>query len=357
MALSNTGITTTIVKNALSESINNVGGLCSSNNINVWSKWKPISLNAVTLTYSLLKANNFGISIVSATTPANLLTQVQSNGSGLGYIYNKPQGGASSPYRLGDFRYYNHSAGIPIYSHYKEGDTENIGNVATTYSVTLDGIETIDTGDDTSETSQTAGIGKSDIYPSGLNRGALLTNGTKSAWSVGTIPYGNSAWQQLKGGTVTCLEFLTNVATGQTSVNHTMQSTDRFYALPYGLHTITLSNSTPAGSKDAFCQGRCDLSTDRKSVSYRLRFSSMGDVYAGGTLSNVWFILSDDYNGSNQISRIKIADSLHLGTEETTSYYTGILSSPSAMSQCYVIAMWNGSVKWRTTPMEIVDPT
>ena len=357
MALANTGITTTVVKNALEESTNNVGGLCSSTKINHWSKWKPISLKADTLTYALLKANNFGITVITANTPSNLLTQVQ--GNGLGYIYNNPQGGANSPYRLGDFRYYNHGAGIPIYSHYRDGDTEKIANVSTTYSVSLDGIETIDTGDDTVETSQTAGIGKGDIYPnaSSLKRGALLTDGSKTVWSVGTVPYGNGNWQQLKGKTVTCLEFLCNLADGVNYITYTANANDRFYALPHGLHSITLLNETPSGSKQAYVMGRCDLSTDRKTVSYRLGFSSVGDVYAGGTLTNVWFILSDDYNGSNQISRIKIADSLSLGNEETTSYYTGMLSSPSAMSQAYLIVMWNGIIQWRTTPTEMVNPT
>lgn len=348
-------ITQNEIKTALGETSNSAEVLCTSSKINVWSKWKPIHMNVDAMTYALLRGANFGISIISATNLTNLLSQVQNN-NGLGYTYSAPRGGASSPYREGDFRYYNPDAGLPIHAHYRDGDSEKIGSVSSTYSVTIDGIETIDTGSDSTETSMTAGIGRGDLYASSLKRGCLLTDGSNTVWSVGTIPYGQTQWQALKGKTVTCLEFLCNLSDGDNSINHTANAADRYYALPEGLHTISLLNQTPSGSKDAYCVGRCTLSTDRKSVSYRLAFSAVGDAYAGGTLSNVWFVLSDDYNGNNRISQYKVADSLSVPNETTTSYYTGILSSPTAMSQVYLLVLWDGTVKWRTTPMEIIDP-
>lgn len=50
MALSSTGITTSLVGNAIGSSSRNVGALCSSSLINEWSKWKPISSNVGTMT-------------------------------------------------------------------------------------------------------------------------------------------------------------------------------------------------------------------------------------------------------------------------------------------------------------------
>lgn len=349
-------ITMAEIKSALGETSDSGIDLCASPKINVWSKWKPIHMLVDAMTYALLRGANYGISVLSATTPQNLLTQVQNN-NGKGYTYNAPTGGSRSPYRLGDFRYYNPDAGLPIHAHYRDGDSEKIGSVSSTYSVTIDGIETIDTWSDASETGMTAGIGRGDLYASSLKRGCLLTDGSNTVWSVGTIPYGQTQWQALKGKTVTCLEFLCNLASGQTNVNHTMNAADRFYALPEGLHSISLLNQAPAGSKDAYCVGRCTMSSDRKSISYRLAFSAVGDVYSGGTLSNVYFVLSDTYNGTNHISQRKIADSLRVDNETTTSYYTGILTSPSVLSQAYLLVIWNGSIQWRTTPMEIIDPT
>lgn len=41
MALASSGITTSLVGNTLGISNRNVGGLCTSSNVNPWSKWKP----------------------------------------------------------------------------------------------------------------------------------------------------------------------------------------------------------------------------------------------------------------------------------------------------------------------------
>lgn len=44
MALASSGITTSLVGNTLGISNRNVGGLCTSSNVNPWSKWKPIHI-------------------------------------------------------------------------------------------------------------------------------------------------------------------------------------------------------------------------------------------------------------------------------------------------------------------------
>ena len=346
------------VKAALGESSDTLSVICKSNKINVWSKWKPVSSNLITMTWAALKSLNYGISILSSTTPANLLTLVQ-NAGGIGYSYLGATGGTNSKYRLGDFRFYNKDAGVPIYPHYRDGDTEKIANVSSTYSVNIDGIETVDVGGD-GDDSQTAGISRANIYPSGsyLQRGVLLVNGTTQVWSVGHIPYGQSQWQALKGKTCTCLEFLCNLNDGDSFVNHTMNANDRFYALPSGICEITLLNQTPSGSKDAFCTGRVELSADRGSVSYRIAFSSVGDVYAGGTLSNVYVGLYSDMECRNSIyGPVKIANSISLSAEQTSSYYTGICTNNTYSEGVIFGVIWNGNVQWKTTPMAIVDPT
>lgn len=83
--------------------------LCKHININKWSKWKPIPCNNATLTSSILKTNNYGFSKFSGST-----TNVFSWASGgTLYTYTKPSGTSSTPYRLGDFRNYNHTATEP----------------------------------------------------------------------------------------------------------------------------------------------------------------------------------------------------------------------------------------------------
>ena len=107
-ALPTTEISTSLVKTALGAGSNDVGTLCTHQNINKWSKWKPVSSNkheGITTTDLINK--KFGLDIISKSTIYDLLTYYSKNSI---WNYLKPTGGASSPYRLGDFRNYDHSA-------------------------------------------------------------------------------------------------------------------------------------------------------------------------------------------------------------------------------------------------------
>jgi hypothetical protein len=101
MALPNNNITTTLVRNELGENTNNVGELCTSNKIHMWSPNKP---------YSLIPPTSAEMDRPSP--PANGLWRLTDGA----VVYKKPTGGASDPYRLGDFRGYNKSAAPPCYA-------------------------------------------------------------------------------------------------------------------------------------------------------------------------------------------------------------------------------------------------
>lgn len=104
MTLPNTGISTSLVRSTIGAATNDVGSLCTHPNINKWSKWKPVLFNSVNgLTVANLQSANFGLQpSASSTSYASVVS--------LKWGYNRPAGGASSPYRLGDFRNYNHTA-------------------------------------------------------------------------------------------------------------------------------------------------------------------------------------------------------------------------------------------------------
>lgn len=118
-ALPNTGITTSMVANAIGAASNDVGTLCSHSNVNKWAKHKPIEYNKVTgLSEQDFINANYGL---SAQEDSQIKTYQWCNTGTLAaliypseWVYNKPQGGSSSPYRLGDFREYNHYAASPI---------------------------------------------------------------------------------------------------------------------------------------------------------------------------------------------------------------------------------------------------
>ena len=95
MALSTTKISEKQVRDALGETTLSNVGLCSSTKINEWSPYKPIN-NAVVPRSDATRDYISGFHIIN-----NYLE------------YNRPTGGSSSPYCLGDFRGYNHYARKP----------------------------------------------------------------------------------------------------------------------------------------------------------------------------------------------------------------------------------------------------
>lgn len=105
--LTRTNISTTLVANELQTSSHDVGTLCTHKNINMWSKWKPINVNATTLTDQILIDNDYGI---IAPEPESIIERAMDKV----WEYDRPKGGSTSPYRLGDFRGYDHDAVPPV---------------------------------------------------------------------------------------------------------------------------------------------------------------------------------------------------------------------------------------------------
>lgn len=106
--LPTTNITTTLVGNTLGVSTRKVSELCTSALINKWSLYKPIDYDKSSgLTDADYFAADFGYTISSQNSYISLKNAISLN---KGWDYNKPRGGKNSPYRLGDFRKYDHSA-------------------------------------------------------------------------------------------------------------------------------------------------------------------------------------------------------------------------------------------------------
>ena len=105
-------VTTTDLATVLQTSSHDVGTLCSHANINKWAKYKPVRYATTTkLTEAQLKSTNYGLSAqslpnvisnanksFSSSTPMSTII-----GTPTEWIYRKPSGGSSSPYRMGDF--------------------------------------------------------------------------------------------------------------------------------------------------------------------------------------------------------------------------------------------------------------
>lgn len=124
MALPSTGITTSMVAQVLGAATNDVGSLCTHPNVNKWSKYKPVRHSTISgITEAQLKEANYGFTINAVDGSSTIDSTILSRS----WLYSKPTGGASSPYRLGDFRGYDHNEQPPMLIN--EGDLNKVWNV------------------------------------------------------------------------------------------------------------------------------------------------------------------------------------------------------------------------------------
>ena len=118
MALANGKITAPVsiddLKNLFGERSNDLATLCKSSKINVWAKYKPtVFPSPFPDDWYKSKDGNYGLNITVDNRVSSwiaLVAEYSKANNGYSNIYNRPSGGATSPYRLGDFRGYNHKA-------------------------------------------------------------------------------------------------------------------------------------------------------------------------------------------------------------------------------------------------------
>lgn len=118
MALANGKITAPVsiddLKNLFGEGSGDLATLCTSPKINVWAKYKPtVYPSPFPDDWYKAKDGNYGINITVENGKSNwkdLVAEYSKANNGYGTLYDKPTGGASSPFRLGDFRGYFHNA-------------------------------------------------------------------------------------------------------------------------------------------------------------------------------------------------------------------------------------------------------
>lgn len=102
------------VKTVLGETSNDLATLCKSENINIWSKYKP-TIYPSPFPDDWYKAGdgNYGLNITVENGKSNwrdLVTEYSKINNGYTNLYARPTGGSTAPYRLGDFRGYFHNA-------------------------------------------------------------------------------------------------------------------------------------------------------------------------------------------------------------------------------------------------------
>lgn len=120
------GITVSKVAETLGVTSTDVGKLCICNTINKWSKQKPVKFDKQTgLTAADFKTAHYGLVVpyafpsdMSASTYYTLSEVRKMMKPEMNWSYQRPEGGEHSPYRLGDFRCYEHESIPVLYSNY-----------------------------------------------------------------------------------------------------------------------------------------------------------------------------------------------------------------------------------------------
>ena len=105
MKLPNNNISIMDVRNILMYPSIDLGTLCKCDNVNQWAEFKPYSYpsDSPSSTIRFGKQGSGFTYIENNRTPFKYYT----------VVYNKPYGTSQSPYRLGDFRGYNHNSYAP----------------------------------------------------------------------------------------------------------------------------------------------------------------------------------------------------------------------------------------------------
>lgn len=103
MAFSNNNIKISLVRDTIGENTNDLGSLNRSNKINPYSLWKPINSNKLTLTEDDFYSTNDGFQTSSYNSAYDCWNAIV---NGETWLYEARH----EPYRLGDWRNYDHYA-------------------------------------------------------------------------------------------------------------------------------------------------------------------------------------------------------------------------------------------------------
>lgn len=167
--LGTSNITTTLVSNELGISTHDISKLCTSPNINMWSRWKPIQATTTSgITEDILTKNNYGISYPIFVSTSSV--QDYFDGDQNQWTYSKP----TDVYRIGDFRNYKHDA-VQILTSVKLPTSGS--DTGSTSIIGASAFLNVRDGD----------IGAEDLFPDGIYFGIIVKRGAIEKYGTGTI--------------------------------------------------------------------------------------------------------------------------------------------------------------------------
>lgn len=323
------------VKTALGVSTNDVAALCTSDKINMWAKYKPTKKNAI-FTDDWWKGDDFnaGISIPYTEKIENVLGYYNLNdGTDNGWSYRKPTGGASSPYRLGDFRGYNRNARSPL------GAMSNVPEQRTitgSFIVTL--IFSPKMNADEIPLSSVSAVAQTYfgciMYDSSNNFYAIRTIGTKISDITEDDAFGiEMKWSsgQFSVGTYKVIPVLSSRAYTTMVGNSGLASGVNYYPLPTGeVKTIKFIATSTALTNHVGMRAE----RNGTSVKVTINVDSSGHTYTG----IVVYLSTTNYS-----SGVVSDGQWNVGTIGAGGKYSHTFIAPSATAMYRVLLYSNGT--------------
>lgn len=361
MALSDSNISINDVKTILGTDSTNVVDLCTDANINPWSKWKPINSNATTLTDTILSNTKYGIGLRTITladikTITNQLVSSYQNWQ-KGYVYDAPTGGASSPYRLGDFRNYEHNGYPPIMSHFSgannkldNGAYKNVSDKR--YIMKLRPYEKNGIIDSSIyDEYPVCGIAFANVGGYSYLDPTTLKDVTPDViWFTSYIEGLTlaQATNSLTGSTIPIVEFVckSNMA-NKSFRNYTITSSDELVLIPEPLHMVRLEHTpwsyNPVANIAITVEGFVDIESD--GCGYRIILTS--DI---ATTVSVVIKISTDETCDEIVLTDTVWTNKSIAVDETISTSKILELRGSASNTYYITVFLNGNA-YQTKPM------
>ena len=215
--------------------INDIGGLITYGDINIWAKYKPVRINSMkhpNANWWKADDGNCGLQAYGAHNYANLASVIDGSDDLKGWIYYHPLGASAftpSWFRFLDFDGYNHQAGGPVVDYSLERDRLSPGeDISLVIPVNQDGTDSLTPSDIMID-----GTAMSALYLGAFVK--LQSSGTiKAVKAAATLAAGSgrltistTGWAY---GTYKIYPFLSTVPIAQTSQ---FTGEGEFYTIPF----------------------------------------------------------------------------------------------------------------------------
>lgn len=327
-----------------------VGTLCTSDHIKMWSRFKPVKIGllfteATTGVQAWWKGSDGSCGISAAGGKASSWTGIPALYSGdgkNGWKYLPPTGGITSPFRLTDFNGYDHAASPPVLS---MDVPEKVKRDDTLYV-------SFEANDDTDDESQPGSLSLKDITLAGISTlyyGIVVTD--SAGKTLGRVSGGDTVGYSVVGLSspteYKVYPFLTNKQIGQYAND---EATTVYYTMPE-LAPVTFKIASAEEVDGVYLAVTAEY-VNSITVSYTVSVLSVGTRTFQSCYIRLRFAENDDSDDMEAGEVEKSLGSFSLSAGGTKAF-TGTLSVQPNRTYVVIVRLISGTTTYTYGPEEI----